>query len=62
VTLYPPGPPVTAIGIRAPALFFLKNGVSGFLSADLNPVAVWKCQANSSFANNLDNLRSCSSV
>jgi len=53
---------VTAIGIRAPALFFLKNGVSGFLSADLNPVAVWKCQANSSFANNLDNLRSCSSV
>ena len=40
--MYPPGPPVMAIGITAPALFFLKNGISGFMSADLNPVAVWE--------------------
>jgi hypothetical protein len=33
---------VTAIGITAPALFFLKNGIIRFIGADLNPVVVWK--------------------
>ena len=29
-----------AMGMTAPAFFFLKNGISGFISSDLKPVVV----------------------